>query len=150
MTLDAFCTEYDMPRTRTRRSVRDLAREVLVEQKQIPRGTLASIDLSEYHLEPTEREGVRIKKPVGHKRFSYEVTGPEVLTAWLREEHGKDLLTSRDVDRLLELAQLLRNAAERNGPWQLERTVASDRPDRSREEIAEEVRSLLQKAGRID
>jgi hypothetical protein len=50
----------------------------------------------------------------------------------------------------MELVELLLNAAERNAPWQLECTVASDRPDRFREEIAEEVRRLLQKAGRID
>jgi hypothetical protein len=150
MTVDAFCSKYDVPRTRTRRSVRDLAREVLAEQEQIPRGKLAGIDLSEYHLEPTEREGVRIEKPGGHERFSYTVTKPEVLAAWLRGVHGKDLLTSRDTDQLLELAELLLNAAEWEGPWQLERSVASDRPDRSREEIGEEVRHLLQKAGRID
>ncbi len=78
------------------------------------------------------------------------MTGPEALATWLRAEHGKDLLTSRDTDRLLELAELLLNAAEWEGPWQLERTVTSDRPDRSREEIAEEVRRLLRKAGRID
>jgi hypothetical protein len=129
---------------------RFLAREVLAEQKQIPPGRLTEIDLSEYHLEPTERKGVRIEKPGGHKRFSYQVTGPQALAPWLRGEHGKDLLTFRDTDRLLELAELLLNAAEWEGPWQLERTVTSDRPDRSREEIAEEVRRLLQKAGRID
>lgn len=149
MNLETFCSEYGLPRTRVRRTARTLAERALAQREDIPPEKWPDVDLSAHYLGPTERKGLRFEKPAGHERFRYEVTGPETLAGWLRTRYGKDLLTDRDLERLLDLAELLRSAAEWEGDWRLEERRTADSEGPSREEVARAAEELLRKAGRL-
>lgn len=148
MTIQDFCTEYAVPRTRTTRSVRALAEEALAREADVSAGEVKSLDLTEHHLGPTVQNGVRIEKPAGHERFSYEVTQPEELFRWLVERHGHDLLRSTEIEQLLDCAEFLLDVIEGEANWRLQPKAGHRRDQRDKDEIAEDLKALLRKVGR--
>jgi hypothetical protein len=148
MTIEDFCTEYAVPRTRTTRSVRALAEQVLAREVGVSDGEVNSLDLTEHHLGLTVQNGVRIEKPAGHERFSYEVTHPEELFRWLVERHGHDLLRSTEIEQLLDCAEFLLDVIEGEANWRLELKAGHRRDRRDTDEIAEDLKAVLRKVGR--
>jgi hypothetical protein len=148
MTIEDFCTEYAVPRTRTTRSIRALANEVLAREVGVSDGEVNSLDLTEHHLGPTVQNGVRIEKPAGHERFSYEVTHPEELFRWLVKRHGHDLLRSNEIEQLLDCAEFLLDVIDGEANWSLEPKGSYRRERRDKDEIAEDLKAILRKVGR--
>jgi len=148
MTIDDFCAEYGVSRNRTNRSVRTLAEQALAREVGASAKEVKSLDRTEHHLGPTVQNGVRIEKPAGHERFSYEVTQPEELLRWLVEKHGHDLLRSTDIEQLLDCAEFLLDVIEGEANWRLELKGRHRRDRRDTDEIAEELNAILRKVDR--
>jgi hypothetical protein len=119
MNLQQFCIEYGMPLTRTSRSVRERAVETLAEVHDLPGDRRDEIDLEAYGVDQVVGDFLRITKPEGQRRFSYEVIDPDGLARWLRNKHGADLLTERDLSLLLDFAEQFRRAVYGEGNWKL-------------------------------
>lgn len=148
MTIDAFCQAWSVPRTRTARTARELALQALAEKEGGAPDQLKDADLSKRRLGPTTEKGVRIEKPRGHERFSYEVVDPETLFQYLAQKHGSDLLTDRDIDRLLDHAQFLRDVIDGEAGWGLEMRIGYTTERRDKDEILSDLQELLLKTGR--
>jgi len=147
MTVEEFCREWGLSRSRVDRTARELGRRAVAGQEDLPPHEVEEIDLKPVHLGPTERKGLRVESRGGNERFSYAVVDPETFFEHLAEEHGTDLLTDRDVRRLLSYAEFLRDVIEGEAGYRLDFVTLYDgeRPDKDK--MLGELEALLSKAG---
>lgn len=118
-----------------------------LEEMNLGKTELEEIALEEHRIDREIGGFIRVEKPEGHTRFSYEITDPERLAQWLAEKHGADLLTDRDVRLLLKVGRLCYKGAYDKGPWTLRSrnagtNVKSTEPFRRLEETLRRVRAL--------
>lgn len=147
MTIEEFCRARGLSRSRVDRTAREIGWRAVAEQEGAPVHKAKGIGLKSIHLEPAEREGLRVGSPAGNERFSYEVARPDAFFKHLAETHGADLLTDQDIRRLLRYAEFLRDVIDGEAGYRLELITYYDGEQPDRDEMLADLEELLRRAG---